>query len=77
MSHKIDVSKELDANFNIPMIHLMSHWVEPIRRYGGFQLYSPETYEQALLDRLQSRSRLPATSNHHLAPNALLENQRA
>jgi hypothetical protein len=31
VSHKIDVSKELDAYFNFPKIHLMSHWVEQIR----------------------------------------------
>jgi hypothetical protein len=31
ISHKIDVSKELDADFNIPKIHLMSHRVEQIR----------------------------------------------
>ena len=30
ISHEIDVSKELDADFNFPPIHLMSHWVEPI-----------------------------------------------
>jgi hypothetical protein len=30
-SHKIDVSKELDADFKFPKIHLMSHWVEQIR----------------------------------------------
>jgi len=28
ISHEIDVSKELDADFNFPKIHLMSHWVE-------------------------------------------------
>jgi hypothetical protein len=37
ISHKIDVSKELDADFNFPKIHLMSHWVEPILRYGALQ----------------------------------------
>jgi len=26
--HEIDVYKEWDADFNFPMIHLMSHWVE-------------------------------------------------
>jgi hypothetical protein len=31
ISHEIDVSKELDANFKIPKIHLMSHWAEQIR----------------------------------------------
>jgi len=25
ISHEIDISKELDANFNFPKIHLMSH----------------------------------------------------
>jgi len=34
MSHEIDVSTELDANFNFPKINLMSHWVEQIRGYG-------------------------------------------
>jgi len=31
ISHKIDVSKELDADFNFSNIHLMSHWIEQIR----------------------------------------------
>jgi len=31
--HEIDISKELDADFNFPKIHLMSHWAEQIRRY--------------------------------------------
>jgi len=31
ISHEIDVSKELDADFNFPKIHLVSHWVEQIR----------------------------------------------
>jgi hypothetical protein len=33
ISHEIVVSKEFDTNFNFPKIHLMSHWVEQIRRY--------------------------------------------
>jgi len=33
ISHEIDISKELDANFNFPNIHLMSYWAEKIRRY--------------------------------------------
>jgi hypothetical protein len=45
--HEIDVSTELDADFNGPKIHWMSHWVEQIRRYGALQLYSAERYEQA------------------------------
>ena len=30
ISHKIDVSKELDADFNFPKIHWISQWVEQI-----------------------------------------------
>jgi hypothetical protein len=30
MSHEIDISKELDTDFNFPKIHLMSHCAEPI-----------------------------------------------
>jgi hypothetical protein len=37
ISHEIDVSKELDADFNIPKFHLISHWVEQICRYGALQ----------------------------------------
>jgi len=47
ISHKIDVSKELDADFNLVKIHLMSHWVEQIRRYGALQQYPAERHEQA------------------------------
>jgi len=47
ISHEIDVSKELDANFNFPNIHLMSRWVEQIRRYGALHQYSAERHEQA------------------------------
>jgi hypothetical protein len=32
ISHQIDISNELDADFNIPKIHLISHWAEQIRR---------------------------------------------
>jgi hypothetical protein len=47
ISHEIDISKEFDADFNFPKIHLMSHWAEQIRRYAAFQQYSAERYEQA------------------------------
>jgi len=30
ISHKLDVSNMLDADFNFPKIHLVSHWVEQI-----------------------------------------------
>jgi len=43
-SHKIHVSKELDADLNFLKIHLMSHWVEQICRYGALQQYSPERH---------------------------------
>jgi hypothetical protein len=33
ISHKIDISKELDAYFNFPKIHLMYLWAEQIRQY--------------------------------------------
>jgi len=46
ISHELDVSKELDADFNFPKIHLMSHWVEQISRYGALQQYSAERHEQ-------------------------------
>jgi hypothetical protein len=45
--HEIDFSKELDADFNVPNIHLMSHWVEQICRYEALQQYSSERHEQA------------------------------
>jgi hypothetical protein len=47
ISHELDVSKELDGDCKFPKIHVMSHWVEQIRRYGALQQYSAETHEQA------------------------------
>jgi hypothetical protein len=47
ISHEIDISKELDADFNFLKIHLMSHWAEQVRRYGALQQYSAERHEQA------------------------------
>jgi len=47
ISHKIDVSKELDADFNCLKIHLMSDWVKQICRYGAFQQYSAQRHGQA------------------------------
>jgi len=63
ISHEIDVSKELDANFNFWMIHLMSHWVEQIHRYGALQQYSAERHEQAHRTNLKDGWN---TSNHNL-----------
>jgi len=45
--HEIDVSNELDANINIPRIHLMSDWVKYIRQYGVLQQHSAKSHEQA------------------------------
>jgi hypothetical protein len=46
ISHEIDISKELDANFKFRKIHRMSHWAEQIRRYGALQQYSAERHEK-------------------------------
>jgi len=40
VSHETDVSKELDADFNFPKFHFVSHWVEQIREYGTLKQYS-------------------------------------
>jgi len=45
-SHEIDVSKELDADFNCPKMHSMTHWAEKIRRYRTLQQYSAERHDQ-------------------------------
>jgi len=46
-SQEITVCKELDADFNFPTIHSLSHWVEQIHQYGALQQYSAERHEQA------------------------------
>jgi hypothetical protein len=35
ISHKMDISNELKANFNFLMSHLTSHWAEQVCRYGA------------------------------------------
>jgi len=47
ISHKIDVSMELAADFNFLKIHLMPHWVAHVCRYGALQQYTAERHEQA------------------------------
>jgi len=47
ISHEIDVSKELDADFNFPKIPLKCHWVEQIHPSGALQQYSAARHEQA------------------------------
>jgi len=47
ISHEIIVSKVLDAEFNLPKIHLMTHWLKQIRRYGALQQHFAARHEQA------------------------------
>jgi hypothetical protein len=47
ISHEIDISKQLDADFSFPEIYLMSRWVKQIRRYEALQQYSAERHEEA------------------------------
>jgi len=63
ISHEIDVSKELDADINFQKIHLISHWVEQIRRYGALQQYSAKRHEQAHKTNLKDGWN---NSNHNL-----------
>jgi hypothetical protein len=63
ISNEIEVSKELDADFNIGKIHLMSHCVGHICRYGALQQYSAKRYEQA--DKMHLKDGWNA-SNHNL-----------
>jgi hypothetical protein len=63
ISQEIDVSKELDADFNSLKIHLMSHWVEQNRRYGDLQQYSAERHEQTKKTNLKDGWNF---SNHNL-----------
>jgi len=70
ISHEIDVSKELEADFNIPKIHLMSHLVEQIRRYGAFQQYSAERHEQAHQTNLKEGWNA-SNPNHYYLPQVI------
>jgi hypothetical protein len=63
ISHEIDISKELDADFNFPKIHLMSHWAEQIRLYGALQQYSAGRHEEAHTTNLKAGWN---ASNHNL-----------
>jgi len=70
ISHKIDVSKELDADFNFPKINLLSHWVEQIRRYGALQRYSAERHEQAHKTNLKDGWNA-SNHNHNYLPQVI------
>ena len=63
IEQKIEVSKEWDADINIPKIHIMFHSVEQIRRDGALQQYSASRHEHALKTNLKYCWN---TSNHNL-----------
>jgi len=63
ISHEIDISTKLYADFNFLKIHLMSHWAEQIRRYGGLEQYSAERHDQAHKTNLKDGWN---ASNHNL-----------
>jgi hypothetical protein len=68
ISHRIDVSKELDADYSFLNIELMCHWVEQSLRYGAIQQYSVERHNEAYNRNLQDSWN---TSEHNL--NYLLQ----
>ena len=47
ITHKMDVSKALDADFTFPKINLISDLVEQICRYGALPQYSTARHQQA------------------------------
>jgi len=63
INRKIVDRKELDADFNIPKIHLTFHWVEQICPYGALQQYSAKRHEQAHKTNLKDGWN---ASNHNL-----------
>jgi len=63
ISHKINVSKGLDTDFNIPKFHFRFHCVEQIHWYGALQQYSPDRHEQG--HKMNLRAGCNA-SNHNL-----------
>jgi hypothetical protein len=84
ISHEIDVSKVLDADFNFLKINLTSHWVEQISQYRALQQEFAKSHEQAHitkvkdgLEHLQLHSQLTPTSNHLSASHSLIQNRQA
>jgi len=63
ISHEMNISNELDADFNCLKMQLMSHWAEQICRYGALQQYSDERHEQAHKTNLKDGWN---ASNHNL-----------
>ena len=69
-SHEINISKELDADFNFRKIHLMCPGAEQIRRYGALQLYSAETHEHAHKTNLKDGWNA-SNHNHNYVPQVI------
>jgi len=63
ITHKIDISNDINADFNCLKIHLMAHWAEQIRWYGALQQYSAERHEQSHKTNLKDGWN---ASNHNL-----------
>jgi hypothetical protein len=63
ISHKIHISKKLEADLNFPKMHLMSDWAEQIRRHRALQQYSAERHNQARKTNLKDGWN---DSNHNL-----------
>ena len=66
ISHEIDDSKELDADFHFSKMNLMSHWVTQIRRYRALQQYSAKRHEQAHKTNLKDGWNASNHSLHYL-----------
>ena len=63
ISHQRDVHKDFDVDFKFANIHLMSHWVQQIRRYRALRQYTAERHEQA---HKMNHKEDWNTSNHNL-----------
>jgi hypothetical protein len=63
ISHKLDISKELDTDFNFPKINLMSHWAEQVCRYGALQQFFADSQEHSHKTNLKDGWN---ASNHNL-----------
>jgi len=75
ISHEIDISKLLDANFNFPKIHLMSHWAAQVRRYGTLQQYSAKRHEQTHKTNLKDDWNA-SNHNHNYLPKVITFQRR-
>jgi hypothetical protein len=73
ISHKIEVSKELDANFNIPKIHFMTQWVERIHSSRPLEQSPTDSHKHAHI--LNLRDCWNAHSHHlsYMPPSITLQ----